>query len=116
MPTMPFDNLSDLGPTNVPPRRFSWATLLCVLMLFHMLVLQAGQKITGFFWYCHATKTEVIRLSPIPFATLPIVLQVIGATITQSASHKVPDARRAPSCRIVRSESSTRRCRGRYRC
>src|SRR6056297_14223 len=85
MPTMPFDNLSDLGPTNVPPRRFNCATFFCVLMLFHMLVLQAGQKITGFFWYCHATNTEVIRLSPIPFATLPMVLQVIGATITQSA-------------------------------
>ena len=50
-----------------------------------MLVLQAGHKITGLRWYCHATNTELRRLSATPFAILPIELQEIGATTTQSA-------------------------------
>src|SRR6056297_2443253 len=85
MPCVPFDSVPARGPAKSTPSVLSAATLFCVVMLFHMCVLHAGQRIDGLRWYCHATNTDESRLSAMPLAILPIVLQVTGATTTQSA-------------------------------
>ena len=85
VPIRPFERIPERGPSMVAPRRLRAVTLSWVVILFHILVLQAGHKITGFRWYCHATNTELRRLSATPFAILPIELQETGATTTQSA-------------------------------
>jgi hypothetical protein len=51
--------------------------------LFHIFVFIAGAKITGLL---NAHKSEVKRLSQMPFASLPIVFAVAGARTKISAS------------------------------